>query len=678
MKNDPLLKPYRIKHLELKNRIISTSHEPAYSEDSLPKLRYQLYHEEKAKGGIGLTMFGGSTLVSPDSPPAFGNLYAGSDEIVPYFKQLADRVHQHGAAVMCQITHLGRRTSPYVNDWLPTIAASCVREPAHRSFPKEMEIEDIERVAQDYGRAARRCVDGQLDGLEIELYGHLLDGFWSPLTNRRTDEFGGSLENRLRFTKKVVEEIRSQVGADFIVGIRMVFDEDLKGGLQFDEGLKISEILTDTGHIDFINVIKGHVTTDEGLSHMIPNMGTPLAPHLEFTSAIRSQTHLPVMHATRIADVATARHAVASGSVDLVGMVRAHIADPHIVNKIATGQEEQIRPCVGAGYCIDRIYLEAETLCIHNPATGREETIPHVIKPVDVPRKVVIVGAGPAGLEAARVCAERGHNVVVFEASDRPGGQLTIASRVERRRELLGIVDWRYGQLQRLAVELRFNTFAEKDDVLQENPDVVIIATGGYPNMSFLNSGSELAISTWDALTGAAKLAQNILVYDDIGQHQAVSCAEFLVNKGISVEIITPDRMIAQEVGGSNYPTYLKTFYENAVKMTLTQRLRSLFRVNGKIEAELFNEFDKSITRRQYEQVIVEHGTLPNDELYFDLKYDSSNHGITNIDALISGKVQDEVRNPDGGYQLFRVGDAVSSRNIHAAIYDSLRLCKDL
>ena len=678
MKNDPLLKPYRIKHLELKNRIISTSHEPAYSEDSLPKLRYQLYHEEKAKGGIGLTMFGGSTLVSPDSPPAFGNLYAGSDEIVPYFKQLADRVHQHGAAVMCQITHLGRRTSPYVNDWLPTIAASCIREPAHRSFPKEMEIEDIERVAQDYGRAARRCVDGQLDGLEIELYGHLLDGFWSPLTNRRTDEFGGSLENRLRFTKKVVEEIRSQVGADFIVGIRMVFDEDLEGGLQFDEGLKISEILTDTGHIDFINVIKGHVTTDEGLSHMIPNMGTPLAPHLEFTSAIRSQTHLPVMHATRIADVATARHAVASGSVDLVGMVRAHIADPHIVNKIATGQEEQIRPCVGAGYCIDRIYLEAETLCIHNPATGREETIPHVIKPVDVPRKVVIVGAGPAGLEAARVCAERGHNVVVFEASDRPGGQLTIASRVERRRELLGIVDWRYGQLQRLAVELRFNTFAEKDDVLLENPDVVIIATGGYPNMSFLNSGSELAISTWDALTGAAKLAQNILVYDDIGQHQAVSCAEFLVNKGISVEIITPDRMIAQEVGGSNYPIYLKTFYENAVKMTLTQRLRSLFRVNGKIEAELFNEFDKSITRRQYEQVIVEHGTLPNDELYFDLKYDSSNHGITNIDALISGKVQDEVRNPDGGYKLFRVGDAVSSRNIHAAIYDSLRLCKDL
>ena len=678
MKNDPLLKPYRIKHLELKNRIISTSHEPAYSEDSLPKLRYQLYHEEKAKGGIGLTMFGGSTLVSPDSPPAFGNLYAGSDEIIPYFKQLADRVHQHGAAVMCQITHLGRRTSPYVNDWLPTIAASCVREPAHRSFPKEMEIEDIERVAQDYGRAARRCIDGQLDGLEIELYGHLLDGFWSPLTNRRTDEFGGSLENRLRFTKKVVDEIRNQVGADFIVGIRMVFDEDLEGGLQFDEGLKISEILTDTGHIDFINVIKGHVTTDEGLSHMIPNMGTPLAPHLEFTSAIRSQTHLPVMHATRIADVATARHAVASGSVDLVGMVRAHIADPHIVNKIATGQEEQIRPCVGAGYCIDRIYLEAETLCIHNPATGREEAIPHVIKPVDVPRKVVIVGAGPAGLEAARVCAERGHNVVVFEASDRPGGQLTIASRVERRRELLGIVDWRYGQLQRLAVELRFNTFAEKDDVLQENPDVVIIATGGYPNMSFLNSGSELAISTWDALTGAAKLAQNILVYDDIGQHQAVSCAEFLVNKGISVEIITPDRMIAQEVGGSNYPIYLKTFYENAVKMTLTQRLRSLFRVNGKIEAELFNEFDKSITRRQYEQVIVEHGTLPNDELYFDLKYDSSNHGITNIDALISGKVQDEVRNPDGGYQLFRVGDAVSSRNIHAAIYDSLRLCKDL
>ncbi len=676
MNNDPLLQPFRIRHLELKNRIISTSHEPAYSEDALPKLRYQLYHEEKAKGGIALTMFGGSTLVAPDSPPAFGNLYAGSDDIVPYFRQLAERVHRHGAALMCQITHLGRRTSPYVNDWLPTIAASCIREPAHRSFPKIMEHEDIERVAAAYGKAARRCVDGELDGVEIELYGHLLDGFWSPRTNQRTDEYGGSLDNRLRFTLKVVSEIRNQAGPDFIVGARMVFDEELSDGLEYDEGMEIARKLTDTGQIDFINVIKGHVDTDEGLSHVIPNMGTPSAPHLEFTSAIRSQTQLPVMHAARIADVATARHAVASGSVDLVGMTRAHMADPHIVSKIEQGIEQQIRPCVGAGYCIDRIYLDGEALCIHNPATGRESAIPHIVSPSGNNRKVVVVGAGPAGLEAARVCAERGHEVVVFEASDQPGGQIIIASRVPRRREISGIADWLYAQLQRLAVDLRFNTFAERDSVVAEDPDVVIIATGGTPNLSFLESGSEHATTSWDILTGAVQARDTVLLYDDIGQHQGVSCAEFMALNGASVEVVTPDRAIAQEVGGTNYPAYLKAFYDHDVEMTVNRRLIRLSRANGSIEAVFYNEFDKSVIARHYPQVVVEHGTLPNDELYFDLKYDSTNHGITDIDALIDGTAQNQVRNPDGSFQLFRVGDAVASRNIHAAIYDSLRLCR--
>ena len=675
---DPLLQPFQLRHLLIRNRIISTAHEPAYSEDALPKLRYQLYHEEKAKGGIGMTMFGGSTLVDRDSPPAFGNLYAGSDDIVPYFHQLAERVHKHNCVLMCQITHLGRRTSPYVNDWLPTIAASCVREAAHRSFPKIMEQEDMARIAKAYGGAARRCLEGNIDGVEIEGYGHLLDGFWSPITNRRTDNYGGSLDNRIRFTLEVINEIRNQVGSDYIVGIRMVIDEDLPGGIEFEEGMEIAKILTDTGKIDFINVIKGHVDTDEGLSHVIPNMGSPSGPHLEFTSAVRSELKLPVIHAARIADVATARHAVASGCVDLVGMTRAHMADPHIVQKIIDAKEYQIRPCVGAGYCIDRIYEGYEALCIHNPATGREETIPHVVSITNKLKKVVVVGAGPAGLEAARVCAERGHEVVLFEATDQPGGQVLIASRVERRREIMGIVDWRYGQLQRMAVQFRFNTYADADTVLAENPDVVIVATGGYPNQDFLKSGKELTTTTWDILTGMVAPAKAAIVYDDNGQHQAVSCAEFMTDSGSSVELITPDRLIAFEVGGTNYPIYLKTFYDRGVSMTVNLRLIEVSQNQGVLQGTFYNEFARSTTVRESPQIVVEHGTLPNDELYFALKENSINQGVVDYDALVENRPQSVRSNPLGEFQLFRVGDAVASRNIHAAIYDSIRICKDI
>src|SRR5690606_20181580 len=410
---------------------------------------------------------GGSAVVAPDSPPAFGNLHLFDERIVPDLQALADAVHAHGAAVMCQITHLGRRTYWNRADWLPVLAPSPVREPAHRSFPKAMEEHDIRRVVRAYGAAARRCREGGLDGIEIEAYGHLLDAFWSPATNRRTDAYGGSLENRMRFSLEVLDEIRAQVGPDYVVGIRMVVDEAMAGGLSREEGLEIARRLVATGAIDFVNVIRGHIDTDEGLSHVIPGTGTPAAPHLEFAGEIRAALGVPTFHAARIADVATANHAVAEGLLDMVGMTRAHMADPHIVAKLMRGEEARIRPCVGVGYCIDRIYEGGEALCIHNPATGREATMPHVIARADGPaRKVVVVGAGPAGLEAARVTAARGHRVVLFEAAPEPGGQLRLAAALGRRREIIGIVDWLKSEIAHLGVDLRCNVLAEANDVL--------------------------------------------------------------------------------------------------------------------------------------------------------------------------------------------------------------------
>ena len=675
-KTDPLLQPLQLKHLTLKNRVMSTSHEPAYSEGGLPKERYQLYHEEKAKGGIGLTMFGGGTLVARDSPAAYGNLYAGDDAIVPHFRELARRVHAHGAATMCQITHLGRRTSNYGGDWLPVIAPSAVREPAHRAFPKAMEDWDIKRTVKAYGAAAARCRDGDLDGIEVFADGHLLDSFWTPAVNRRTDEYGGSLENRVRFSVEVLEEIRRQVGDDFIVGIRMMFDEALDGGLQFDEGLRIGELLAETGLIDFFNINRGHCSTSVGLAALIPNMGTPQAPHLQFAAEVKQHFDLPVMHAARINDVATARYAIQEGLLDLVSMTRAHIADPHIVAKITRGEEDQIRPCVGMGYCIDRIYGEGEALCAHNPATGREGTLPHVItKSGDSPQKVVVVGAGPAGLEAARVCASCGHEVTILEASSLHGGQVNLAAKLQRRREILGITDWLFDQCERLGVKLQFNCYAEVQTVIDVSPDIVLVATGGLPHAGYLKEGEEHATSSWDVLSGSVPIGKNVLFFDDNAQHAGMTTAEFLAQSGCTLEYLSPEMMIAPDIGGSNHPAYLRSLYENGVTITLNQKLTGITREDDGLSATVYNEYTDSNSTRRFDQIICDSGTLPADELYFELKANSINLGEVDQDALLAGERQIQVNNPDGSYRLFRLGDAVASRNIHAAILDSLRLC---
>lgn len=677
MSNDPLLQPYRLKHLTLRNRLMSTAHEPAYSEDGMPKERYRLYHAEKAKGGIALTMTAGSALVSPDSPAAFGNLYAYKDEIVPWLREMSDACHEHGSAIMMQITHLGRRTNWNHSDWLPVLAPSPVREPAHRSFPKEAEDWDLDRIVTHYADAAERMQAGELDGVEIEAYGHFLDGFWSPATNHRADEHNGTLDNRLRFTWRVLDAMRERVGPDFLIGLRMVADEDWDKGLSREDGVEIARRLATCGKVDFLNLIRGHIESDAALSEVIPIQGMASAPHLDFCGEVRAETEFPIFHAARITDVATARHAIAEGKLDMVGMTRPHIADPHIANKVAAGREADIRPCVGATYCLDRIYEGHEALCIHNPATGRERTIPQILTRSDGPKKrVVIVGAGPAGLEAARVAGERGHDVVLFEAADQPGGQIRLAARLPRRKELIGIVDWRFEQCEKLGVDMRFNTYAEAGDVLAENPDVVLIATGGLPNTSIVG-GEDLVVSTWDILSGDVKPGERVLVYDDNAAHQGLSAAELIANGGAQLEIVTPERFFAVDIGGLNHVAYAQAFDRAGARITINKRVLSVRRSGNGLIAEIGSDYSERVEEREVDQVVVEHGTLPLDEVYFELKPGSRNGGEMDYDALIAGKPQSVARNPDGAYQLFRIGDAVASRNIHAAIYDAIRLVKD-
>ena len=577
---DPLLEPFTLKQLTLRNRVVSTSHEPAYAEDGMPKERYRLYHREKAIGGVGLTMIGGSAVVAPDSPPSFGNLLLYKDEIVPWLRRLTDDVHEAGAAVMCQVTHLGRRTSNFTGDWLPLVYASSLREPAHRSFPKVAEPWDLDRIVADYAAAAQRCVAAGLDGIELQSYGHLFDAFHSPATNHRDDDLGGGLEARLSFPRRIVKAVRAAVGPDFVVGIRMSMDEDSAGGLGRDEALQALEQYVGDG-IDFLSVIKGTIDSDATLARVIPSMGTPSAPFLGFAGEIRRTVGIPVMHASRISDVATARHAIRDGLLDLVGMTRPQMADPHLVAKVAAGEEDRIRPCVGANYCLDAIYQSGDAKCIHNAATGREQTLHHVLPVAPVRRKVVVVGAGPAGLEAARVLGERGHQVVVLEAADHPGGQVRLASAGARRRDLIGIVDWRLSEAKHFGVEFRYGAFADAATVLAEQPDVVVVATGGLPNTSFLDEGRHLVVDTWDVMSGAVHPQGRVLVYDDNGAEPALDAAELLATRGATVELVTPERMLAPDVGSMNSPAYLRAFAEHDVTITLAWRLAGVRRVDG-------------------------------------------------------------------------------------------------
>ncbi|MCW9043967.1 MAG: NADH:flavin oxidoreductase [Pseudopelagicola sp.] len=678
MQNDPLLQPFQLKHLTLKNRLMITSHEPAYPEDGMPKDRYRAYHVERARGGVALTMTAGSAVVSRDSPPAFNNILAWKDEVVGHMRQLVDECHDHDCAVMIQLTHLGWRTRWDKGDWLPVVSPSHRREPAHRAYPKRIEDWDIERIISDYADAAERMQAAGLDGIELEAYGHLLDSFWSPLTNDLDAPYGGSLSNRMRFGFDVLSAIRARVGSDFIVGIRYVGDQLLKGGISSQEGLEISRRLKESGMVDFLNVIRGHLETDAALTTVIPVQGMASAPHLDFAGEIRAATDFPTFHAARIQDVATARHAVSSGKLDMVGMTRAHIAEPHIVKKIMAGEEERIRPCVGANYCLDRIYQGGAARCLHNPATGRELTVPHIVESAPKKKRIVVIGAGPAGLEAARVGAERGHEVIVYEAANDPGGQIRLTAQTPRRSEMIGITDWRYEECLKHGVRFHFNSYAEADVVCAEGPDVVIVATGGLPATDFIAEGQSLVISPWDILSEDAAPGENVLIYDEAGDYAGLQAAEKIAQTGARVEIVMRDRNIAPDVMSMSLTPAIRALQGVDVVFTATWRLDAVRRQGNSLVAELGSDFGAARSERHVDQVVINHGTRPLDDLYFDLRPLSLNAGAVDYNALIEGRAQSAERNPGGRFQLFRIGDAVSSRNTHAAIYDALRLMKNI
>ena len=671
---DPLLRPFRLKHLTLKNRVMSTSHASGLDDAGMPAERYQRYHEEKAKGGIALSMFGGSSNVAPDSPNTFGQLNVGDDACIAHMQNFSERMHRHGAALICQISHMGRRGNAYADHWLPVISASPSRETLNRSFAREMDEHDIARVVAAFGDAALRCKEGGLDGIETLASCHLIGQFLSPRTNQRSDRFGGSLANRCRFGLMVHEEIRRRVGDDFVVGLRHVVDEDIAGGNGFDECVEIARAFEASGLIDFFNAIYGSTDTTRGVVvNNMPGMDSPGAPWLKEAAAFKREVSLPVFHAAGITDIATARYAIGEGLLDMVGMTRAHFADPHIVRKLEAGMEAHIRPCVGMTEC------DGETVtCPHNAATGRETTVPHTIeRAAGSPRRVVVVGGGPAGLEAARVAAERGHDVVLLEAAPKLGGQLRLAAMASWRKNVIAIADWRALEFDRLGVDVRMNVLAGSAAVRALDPDVVIVATGGVPDLEWLD-GHEHVTDPWDALAGPVAGSDAVMVYDGTGRHAAASAAERLAIAGRPVSFVAIDDALTPEMSDHERFIWRKRFYELDIPCRFDQQLLRVAKTGNRLTAVFENLVTDEITEAEADQIVVEHGTRPVDDIFHELTSEARNLGVTDIDALLAGAPQPADQNPQGAYELYRIGDCVASRNVAAAVYDALRLCRTL
>ncbi|PXW99317.1 2,4-dienoyl-CoA reductase-like NADH-dependent reductase (Old Yellow Enzyme family) [Sphaerotilus hippei] len=689
MRYPHLFEPIQLNRLTIRNRIVSTAHAEVYADDGMPGERYIRYYEEKARGGVGLAICGGSSPVAKDSPSAWwSSVNLSRDETMDGLARLAEAMHRHGAKIMIQATHMGRRNAWHGFDWPHLVSPSGVREPVHRGNAKTIEIEEIRRIVGDYAKAARRVKAAGLDGIEISAaHQHLIDQFWSPRSNFRTDEYGGSLANRMRFGMEVLNAVRDEVGADFCVGLRMCGDEFHEDGLDHEALKEIAQAMSETGLIDYLSVIGSGADTHNTLANCMPPMALPPEPFVHLAGGIKSVVKIPVMHAQSIRDAQQAERLLAAGMVDMVGMTRAQIADPHMVIKIRDGREDQIKQCVGANYCIDRQYNGLDVLCVQNAATSRERTMPHVITKSSGPkRKVVVVGAGPAGLEAARVSRERGHDVVLFEKQPQVGGQVNLAAKAPKREQMAGIIRWFDLETQRLGIDRRLGVEADVAMIMDERPDIVVLATGGIAHTDQVPAwgvAEGLAVSGWDILSGRVAPQGNVLVYDAISGHAGTGVADFIASRGHRVEMVTPDVKIADDVGGTTFPIFYRQLYAQGVILTPNCWLDQVYREStpdgDKLIAVLRNEYTDVLEERAVDQVVIENGIRPNEALYWQLKDRSLNRGQTDIDTLYDAQPQPVLSQALGGdrFALFRIGDGVSMHNIHGAIYDALRLCKD-
>lgn len=650
-----LLSPIEIRGKRVKNRICVPAHATAFNPTGYPSDQFIAYNAWKAKNGVGLLITMGSSSVHPTSPNSdWGGIHNWTDDVIPYFRKMAEAVKPHGAVLMAQISHRGRRGNHDVN-WLPLYAPSDVPEPLHKDIPHEIQEDEIPWLVDAYAAAARRLKQGGFDGVEISAaHGHLIDQFWSPISNRRTDRFGGSLENRMRFGMMVIDAVREAVGEDFIVGIRITGDELIEGGLTHDDMLEIALRLAATGKIDLFNVIGSIGATQANEAMTVPSMNYPLGVYVPYAASIKAHLNeagyqIPVIAVGRIVDPRQAEGILAEGQADFVAMNRAIIADPELPKKVMEGRLDDIRTCMGANEgCIGRLYVGKPITCVQNPVIGRETELAEW-QPAERKKRVVVVGGGPGGLEAARMARLRGHEVILLERTGQLGGNVLLAARTPNRESYASSVAWLERQVGKLGVDVRLETEGTVEGVLALEPDAVVIATGSEPRrLEIPGADLEHVVLARQVLLERASVGKRVLLVDENHHQEGLGVAEFLADRGHEVTVISRVWIAGEDIDGTLRPDLYARLDEKGVEIRALTNAKAI-EPDGRVLVE-HTWSHREFWLGPFDTVVISAGGKAADGLWRALK----------------GRVA----------QLFCVGDAFAPRGLHPALLEGTRAAR--
>jgi 2,4-dienoyl-CoA reductase (NADPH2) len=667
--------PLRLGPVTVRNRIVFSAHLTNYARDGKPTEQHAAYYAARAAGGSGLIITEEHSTHPTDWP--YEKLIHGFHrDVIPGYLAMTEAVHRHRTPIFAQINHNGGQASSMYSR-LPVWAPSPVADPLFREVPKAVTHADIAEVIRGYATVAEHCAEGGFDGIELQCsHSSIVRGFLSPATNRRTDEYGGTLENRTRLLLQIVDAVRAVIGNRLALGVRLCGDELIEGGTTIDDAVEVAKMVEATGQVDYINTSIGVATAS--LFMIEASMHVPPGYAMFIPSAFRKAVDLPVVGVGRFKDPLQAERALAEGHCDLVGVVRGQIADPDFAAKARAGATDEIRLCLSCNQeCVGRMGLNRWLGCIENPKTGREAeyarradvALTHAAareapatsrrreqakrsgaqsRPAEespVPTRVMVVGAGPGGLQAAISAARHGHRVTVYEQQAEPGGQVRLAASVPNRAELGDMIRNQLAECRRLGVDIQYGVGVWPGLVEEQQPDHVIVATGAEPHRPWwVPQDVQNVCDIRDVLAGAASPSGAVVVIDEIGFHHATSVAELLADRGCSVEIVTPGMVVGQDLG---ITLDMENWWMRATAKGIVQSTDLVPMGLTGNELSLLHHPTGAMLTRIPDWVVLAVPASPVEWLYNDLKA--------------------------AGVSVERVGDCVAPRRAHAAVVDGER-----